>query len=424
MAIVSLTSENPSFSFIIKKNPNAGMTLRSIRKGIAFGWYTNEHTYNILFKDAENEISYKENNNEYFEYLNLSRYNSPTFPLNAISEFVPHVLKNKNELDESGYHHTLYVNMVYLKNERYIEIFQRYFRDYTIEVKEVSKHNYRITIKTETSLQKLLQFSTLLFVFLAMMGKEYMDVPDELANKYVEIMNELDCPYFIRYLFVKNIIREKRQFKILRNKLEKSSLYKIHFEYGNTADQRRNVIDTILPFNKDILDIGCGEGAYAIPLSSKINDYTYHAIDVDEEMLQTVKKKILRKNLSNIALYSSLQSFIDQYNQQSVDVILTEVIEHMTIEEAEKLIELVVQNITFDRFIITTPNRDFNLFYELETMRHDDHKWEMNQQEFEDWMIKILSMHKLNLKFIPIGDSVNNIYTTQGVVITKAGEDK
>ena len=47
MAIVQIKSTHPNFSFLIKKNPNSGMMLRSIHKGVAYGWYTDKQTYDI-----------------------------------------------------------------------------------------------------------------------------------------------------------------------------------------------------------------------------------------------------------------------------------------------------------------------------------------------------------------------------------------
>lgn len=57
---------------------------------MAYGWYTDPTTFNVYFKDADNEISYKRHEQEQFEYLNVSRYNTPLFPLNAINEFFQH----------------------------------------------------------------------------------------------------------------------------------------------------------------------------------------------------------------------------------------------------------------------------------------------------------------------------------------------
>ncbi|MEH6942593.1 class I SAM-dependent methyltransferase [Bacillus sp. JJ722] len=424
MAIVSLTSENPSFSYVIKKNPNGDMTLRGIRKGIACGWYSNEQTYNIYFKDGENDISFKQNHQEFYEYLNLSRYNTPLFPLNAINEFFAHVLKNRDERDIAGFQHTFHVNMVFMKGERYLQIFKRHFQGFDIDATPICHNNYQIKISTYQSLQSLMQYSILFFLFLAMVGKEHLDVPDELANKYIDIMNELESPYFIRYLFVKNVIKEKRQFKNLRHKLEQSKHELLKFQYGSTAEQRKQVIEQILPFDKQIVDIGCGEGAYAIPFAQKLDDQVYHAIDIDVELLHIVRKKMKRKSISNVKTYSELDSYLQSYHDEKVDVLLTEVVEHMQMEDAEALVTQILKNITFGCFILTTPNREFNTYYELEGFRHDDHKWEMTTDEFQQWVKNIVRNDNVELSFISIGDSVNNIHTTQGVVIKKVGESK
>jgi len=421
MAIVCLTSENPSFSFVIKKNPKAEMTLRSIRKGVACGWYSNEQTYNIFFKDGENDISFKKNHDEFFEYLNLSRYNTPLFPLNAINEFFSHLLKKHDERDQLGYTNTFSVNMVYMKGEHYLEIFTRHFPAFKLEATPICKNNYGIVIRTDESLLKLMQFSMLFFLFLSMVGKEHLDVPDELASKYIDIMNELDSPYFIRYLFVKNVIKEKRQFKKLRSSLEQSSRYEMKFQYGNTAEQRKEAIEYFLPFTREIVDIGCGEGAYAIPFSQKLEKHTYYAIDIDEEMLKQVQKKAKRKGISNVTTYSDLEEFMNDYQQQKVNVLLTEVVEHMQVADAEAIIQQVLKNIDFEHFIITTPNQTFNSYYELEGFRHEDHQWEMTTDEFQQWINHLVKEQQVDVSFITIGDSVNGVSTTQGVVIKKAG---
>ena len=82
MAIIQVTSTNPQFSFLMK-NPNSGMGVRQERHtdGIP------SQAFNVYFKDADNEISFKQHQGESFEYLNVSRYNTLLFPL-AINEFL------------------------------------------------------------------------------------------------------------------------------------------------------------------------------------------------------------------------------------------------------------------------------------------------------------------------------------------------
>jgi len=142
-------------------------------------------------------------------------------------------------------------------------------------------------------------------------------------------------------------------------------------------------------------------------------------VDIDEEALETVTRKARAKELDNLVPLSSIGHFLDQYNGEKVDVILTEVIEHMSPEEAQALILQVCAEVDFDRFIITTPNADFNPFYELEGYRHPDHKWEMGEKEFGQWIDGFIETAGCRAEPAAIGDGVNSIRTTQGVILTK-----
>lgn len=102
-----------------------------------------------------------------------------------------------------------------------------------------------------------------------------------------------------------------------------------------------------------------------------------------------------------------------------MDVILTEVIEHMPTKMARKLIRKIVQHIDFATFIITTPNSEFNTFYGLEGFRHDDHDWEMSTAEFQTWLIEMIDEKIVTIEFYAIGDAVNGIHTTQGAILRK-----
>ena len=105
---------------------------------MAYGWYTNASTFNVYFKDADNEISYKQSEQENFEYLNLSRYNTPLFPLNAISEFFSAPLKDQDERDVEGYEHSFYINMIHIEMVRYIEFFQKHLKDLRLRIEASS----------------------------------------------------------------------------------------------------------------------------------------------------------------------------------------------------------------------------------------------------------------------------------------------
>ncbi|MFC3746394.1 class I SAM-dependent methyltransferase [Paenibacillus sp. GCM10012306] len=420
MAILQVRSTNPQFSFLIKKNPGSGMMIRPIRKGIAYGWYTDAQTYNVYFKDADNEISYKQHEQENFEYLNVSRYNTPLFPLNAMNEFFSAPLRVQDERDVEGYEQTLFINMIHIELVRYIDFFEKHLPDFTFEMSHLALKSYSLTVKTSKSLYQLLHVAGVLCLFLSAFGNEYIDISDSVLDKYIKSVNVMDAPFYIRSLFVRNFLSSKVRFHKYKGELEKTDRYDIQFAYGGTALQRRMHIGSVLAFDKSIVDIGCGEGFYAIPFAGKL-EASYYAIDIDEERLETVKRKAMAKNIDNIVLTSSIDQFLESYNGELVDVILTEVIEHMSLDEAAELIRQICTSIDFDQLIITTPNADFNRYYELSHFRHDDHKWELGEQAFQQWMIHVIKDTGVYAEFAAIGDRVNEIQTTQGVILKRKG---
>ncbi|GJM70545.1 hypothetical protein HMSSN036_27610 [Paenibacillus macerans] len=127
-------------------------------------------------------------------------------------------------------------------------------------------------MKTEKSLYLLLHTVSVLCLFLSMFGNEYIDISDSILDKYIKSLNVIDAPFYIRSLFVRNFLSSRDRFNRYKAELEKTDRYDVQFAYGGTALQRRNYIGNALSFNKSILDVGCGEGFYAIPFAGKSRD--------------------------------------------------------------------------------------------------------------------------------------------------------
>jgi small RNA 2'-O-methyltransferase len=421
MAFFQLTSTNPDFSYIISKNPTSGMSIKSIRKGLGFAWYSSNDTYNVFFKDADNEISYKEQAEEAFEYLNTTRYCSTLFPLNAINTFFSSTIKKLHEKDIADhYTQSVMINAIHVQNSSYLIFFQKHLPNFQLTFEEIASKTFQIRINTTRSLHDLLHYTTVLCVFLSIVSEEYIDFTDDVVRKYVTSMVTIDAPYYIRYLFARNVLTSRKRFVEFKALLEQTNHYEIDFKFGGTARQRQDWISSKLNFDKPILDIGCGEGAYAIPYSQKIVEHDYYAIDIDSDVRERLRFKISRKEIENIAIYESLSHFLEFYDRdQNVDVILTEVVEHMSLKEATKLVKTIMRNISFDTFILTTPNAEFNPYYQLDGFRHDDHKWEMTSEEFKNWVKEVVIDTDYNYSYQKVGDIVNGISLSQAVVITK-----
>ncbi|MEK3696005.1 class I SAM-dependent methyltransferase [Paenibacillus sp. FSL R10-2199] len=421
MAIVQLKSTNPKFTFLIKKNPQSGMQLRPVRKGIAYGWYSDDMTYNVFFKDADNELSYKQNDSDSFEYLNVSRYNTPLFPLNAVNEFFSTPVKAQDERDIEGYEHTFYIHMVQVERLHYIEFFNKHLKDYTFSLQHQAHKSYSLTITTHKSLYHLLHVTQVLSLFLSIFWDEYIDISDRILDKYIRSLNVIDAPFYIRSLFARSFLTTRELFKRYKASIEQTEQASIGLEYGGTAMQRRTFISGVLPFNKPVLDIGCGEGFYAIPFAGKIES-TYYAVDINAELLEVVNRKAKAKQIDNIATFGSLDHFLESYNGEQVDVILTEVVEHMSEDEAAALIRQIIGSVDFGQLIVTTPNADFNRYYELEGFRHEDHKWEMGIDAFRDWFTDTIQGLAVEAEYGMVGDRVDEIRTTQSAIVRRKEE--
>lgn len=419
MAIIQVKTIDPNFGYIIRKNPNSGMQLRGIRQGTAFAWYSNNNTaFNIFFKDADNAVSFGD---QEFEYLNTSRYNSPMFVLNAMSEFFNSTVKEQTDIDIDGIEKSFFINMIDIKSLLQIKHFEKYFPDFVLDYQLHAAKSFNLTITTTKSFYMLFNYVNLFMLFITLTSDEYIQLDPEAVEKYLISIERLDAPFFIRYLFSRNVFKSKGQFNKYRARLENSKLYtSVSMEYGDTSIQRRNHIRGLLTFDKPILDVGCGEGFYAIPFSQNLNsDNRYYAIDIDDTLTKSIVNKARKHNINNISVFNNIDEFLKTYNGEIVDIILTEVIEHMPQEDSRKLLQKLLVNINFDKFIVTVPNQDFNKFYLIgdDEFRHDGHEWEPTEKEFVSFIEKEIPII-FDIDFINIGDTVNNISTSIGCVIS------
>lgn len=430
MSIVQLKSDNKDFSFIISKNPNSGLMAKPLKKGVLFGYFTEgkESEFNVYFKDGSDEVSFPSYEGETFEYLNTSRYNSASFVVNSIDEMFRTAFKsNKYKTPEGekegidGAESTFFINMIHIRNKRYISAFKDYFPDFNVEAEVVSGKNYRITIKTKKTIYELLNFASLFAIFQAIVNEEPMYVNEENATKYINCMNIVDAPYFTRYLFKIRFLENFKLFRGVKDLLSQNKKQNIEMTLGNTWQARQMAIQERLSFKNNILDVGCGEGKYITRFNRFMKDLKYFAVDIDPVERAKAERRVKQKDFKNVTFFNSALEFLESGNNENkIDVILTEVIEHMSIKEAKELIELIVENINFDRFIITTPNSDFNKNYFMEGFRHHDHKFEFSRKEFENFINEISSGYSfIESDFFDIGDYVDGDTPSQGVILMK-----
>ncbi len=424
MALFQLQSDNPQLSFVLKKNPASGMQLRTLRKGVAFCWYSNEEqTYNVFFKDSDTEVSFKNHPDENFEYLNRTRYNSWQFVNLLSSELFSHLLSDKEISEDVNAQNEVRINACYFKDDYHMRQFANHFKDLNFDVERLAGDTYSLRISGKIVLQRLMSVVNLLAVLMVLQHDvEHLFLEDALIKKYLKLLKLTDAPYYIRYLFKLKLLGNNKRFKQHKALLEDGT--NIRMAYGSTTNFRLNLALQHLSLDYPLVDIGCGELRFAKALAPKLGEQAYFAIDIDEEIQARNKLYLEKKEMDNVSLFSSLEEYLDQQTDGKKNVLITEVIEHMPMEDASLLLKKVLSDIQVNSLLITTPNADFNQFYALDPerpMRHHDHDWEMGKMEFQSWMADVIKDADLEVEWLAFGDAIEQdgeVFTpTQGVFL-------
>lgn len=413
---------NEQLGFIISKNPASGMIKRKIHSGEVSAYYYKNHPgYYIMYFHDYTGSSYSEEDN----YLNPRQYIAPQSVINIICELF-NIQNKKLDIDaDMKYINSLYVMMVKINHVKTVKQLSNKFPDFITEFipSELPNH-FSVNIKTFRNIHYLFNFVLTLFMTIASLDESNKyQILNSSAQKLVSCINNINAPYFVRYMMSSRIL-EKKDFNSLKKDLERSDNHSITLNYGTTAEHRRKYIKSLLSFQNDIVDIGCGDGFYAIPFCKNLNNgLSYYAFDIDINETRKLAKKIFKNKLNNINLYELQSEFYENLaTLNNPDIIITEVIEHM---EEQQSIEFLIDifNIVKDKvhiIIITTPNYEFNINYCLDgKFRHLDHKWEMTRAQFRSFINDIVykSCYKCNIKFVDIGDMVDGISCTQGCII-------
>lgn len=424
MSIIKLKSSNPNLSHIIGKNPENGMVGQRVRKGAMFGWFPNNNTqeYAILFQDGLNEMSYANNEDEQYEYLDRTRYSSPVIVLNAITEFYRTTLNKPHELDSvNDYEHSLIVNLE-IQKVGFVKRMLREVGIVNVTYTNMAGHYYKVEFTTKENISTLLHFVNVFCIFVAMTNGIYMNITTSLLKKYIKSLNVIQATYYMRYLFMTKIIVSGKMFKEVKDELEKLDGVKLELQYGNTAEWRRDFVAKRINYDKPIIDIGCGEGFYTLSFAKKLRDKPIHAIDINPECIDKVQHRAESRNLDNVFVYNELTNYIETNDtNEKVDFLLMEVLEHMEKEDAKSLLSQVIK-LNFDKVFISTPTKEFNKHYfnTNEETRHEDHHWEATVPEFLELIDSVLESSDdktITYQHYMIGDLVDGVAPSQGVIL-------
>jgi len=388
------------------------------------GWFSPDtNCYNIYFRDGENTLSYKTHEDQQFEYLDHTRYNSPMAVVNMLSEFAHSAMSKPPAEDTPGYDSQVCV-LVMRTSKAILRLFNMQFSGrFHIKETELGTGIYSLVFTTKLTMQELLSYVYLFCMFNVLRSRLYLYIGNESLDKLLRLIHLLDAPYFIRHEFKVAFLHRADAFKKYKTELERSTKQVIQLAYGDTGHTRSAFLEkNILP-QMHILDIGCGEGAYMPKLSKIIAPAgkNYFGVDTDPEVLAEATERAQRKQVANAAFLPSVDEFehIHFGPENPVQVIMSEVIEHMAVDDARSLVNRVAAWPVTERIVLTTPNKTFNPLFclEDEETRHEDHHFELTRPELNAFIQTIRLKPGWAANVIPVGDVVDGEPLSFGVVL-------
>ena len=430
--IIGIKSQNNKLPDILCRNPETdfGLYLCPLKNGYIAGNVVSQNEYEIVFQDTK--YSYLPEDSDSLDYQS---YCSPLSVLHICNELFAHILKSRAEFAAKPIKWlgmtqgeadsepctieipSFYIDSNWLRNDRFL--LTKYFKEIEIKRQSYRIFSLKITGKSVFEAFNLLAL-TALFAHVTNEYALFVYIDDNLTEKFGRILTNIEnVPYFVFYLFTARAIRSPKQFTALKPMFEKylaTNGLQAVLVLESTHRLRLLFILGLLETNIPVVDVGCGELLYYKKIMDKGFAADYHAIDKDPEMERIAEMIGRRYSENNLKFYSDVNECVVS---GEVNVLLTEVIEHNSLEEAKALM-LKVLNYEFNKLIVTTPNVEFNVFYAMnDEFRHYDHQFELTRDEFRSFVDECVENRDLHVEYFYLGDSLNGIQPVQGCIIRR-----
>lgn len=429
--IFKIKSSNKHLLDLLFKNPNTdnGLYLKPLKNGVIVGNAVDANNYEVVFQDTKYSYLPEDSNQ-----IDFQSYCNPLVVLQICNELFLHILKDKATFESQTISWlnitqgeidnevctieipTFYIHSNWYKNGQFLLV--KYFPG--IDVQHQVGRNFKLTITGKNVFEAFNLLNLMaLFTHITNEYGMFTFITEDFALKYVRILTNLEnVPYFVFYLFIKRAVKTDKQFQVIKPLFEEYLLKKgitANLTYYSTHQDRVRFISNQLEKDIAILDVGCGEFIYYKRMMNLGFNNNYYAVDTDVQFERMSNFLSQKYDASNLHFYTSLD---DYTSTEKVNILLTEVIEHNSLEDAKSLIKQLL-TFNFNQLIISTPNDDFNRFYfDDDAMRHDDHHFELTQIEFRNLIVECIKDNQyLDVSYHQIGDTLNGIQPTQAVII-------
>lgn len=420
--------KNPRFSYVLCKNPQENIVEESVRKGVILGWYKNPNTFCVEFFDPPNKSSFGKHNDSSGDYVDYARYCSRDILYFAIRIMFKHLL-SKEHADDIISEITMRWNPVLLQDQ--LKFLKRQLNSlgWKIETQSLCWDDEKNNNPIDLGLQDLRisatttfsSFVNILYLFsFCILDQHEPDGSIPTLSKVVATIPTF--PYFMRKKILLQSCQDEKTFNKWKKEFETQDMC---LQFGNNAQIRSKfVMDHLKKDDKIgvIVDFGCGDKPFVC--KKRAREITYVGIDQDKEVLESLKG--LQKEELNNYFFPSVQEaiqFVSDFKtspEQKLYIVSTEVIEHVSASDARQyIVDLLQLNPT--KFIITTPNKDFNVYYFIreDESRHKDHVNELSFQQFQEFIDSIVQPLHWQVEYMKLGDRVENVHNMSGCILSR-----
>lgn len=397
MALLLLSSTNQNFSHVLMKNPqtqeeSGEAFTRVLTDGRVSLWFDDPQKIYCLYEDFKNKSSNRK------DILNFEQYTSGQYYLLMVETILRNAAFIPNELDVEA-ETKLEFNLFNYHKIPYDLIFP----DYDIScATDIDSRNSAITIKTKTVLEALQLCTIICFDSIQTDTSLFINTSQYL--KFAKYLAKYTTNYNVLKRFICFSESPKTQSEIVE--YFKDSPFNIYPK--KAQDIRKDFIVSHIQSSK-VLDLGCGSGDHFKALLKNYDSLV--GVEKDEDCALSayhMTRKIAKEDSCQVYTLMIEDYLSTVENLRDVDVVCSEVLEHMPKEQAEailhRLVELQPKQMTF-----TLPNIKFNQFYFdlFETgFRHDDHYWEPTFQEVIDFFKPLKNSYTVLVQ--PLGDHLKD----------------
>lgn len=267
---------------------------------------------------------------------------------------------------------------------------------YVVEIESTSeaKHARFLKLSNEITLQKALQQFFILIPVMDDYKHYYIDETEKerLVNYGEGWLEEHPQRDFI----YKKALRFKKLYEDPDRTISQPKTTSLNTQRYETITQ---LVSSLAP--KTVVDMGAGEGKLSQLLAQIPTLRKLYSVDPSNTALTKMQKRFSEKTFAITPTVTWGSLYYEDETFKNADVfILCEVIEHIDEERLPQIMALIVNQYAPKHLIVTTPNAEYNAVYELEEMRHADHRFEWTRTQFQNWCVHVAPNYTLQYKGI------------------------